>query len=99
VTLPTGGVTVNDTEFDTCAAFATVSVIAPALATSAAGTVTVNASQLDPEQVADVTAVGASIALPKFTWVPIPRPMPVMVKVKFPLPAGTLAGEIETICA
>jgi len=90
---------VNPTEFDTCAAFATVTMIVPALATSAAGTVTVKASQLVPAQVADVTALGASVALPKRTCVPNPKPVPVIVKVKFALPAATLVGETETICA
>jgi hypothetical protein len=97
-TLLTGAVTVNVTEFDICAAFVTVTTIVPGLATVASGTATVNASQFDPPQVEGVTELGANTVPPKFTCVPIPRPMPVMVKVKFPLPAGTLAGEIEAIC-
>jgi hypothetical protein len=96
-TLLTAGVIVNATEFDICPAFATVMLTGPAIATSAPGTSTASAAQVAPAQLAEVTELGASAALPKFTWVPIPKPVPVTVKVKFPLPATTLVGETEAI--
>jgi hypothetical protein len=97
ITLLTAGAIVNTTVFDSCPAFATVMLIGPAVATSAPGTSTASAAQVAPAQFADVTELGASAALPKFTWVPIPKPVPVIVKVKFPVPATTLVGETEAI--
>src|SRR5256885_13895089 len=54
-------------------------------------------------QFVGVAELGIRTALPNFTWDVIPRPVPMMVRMKFPLPAGTLVGEIAatvgcTVC-
>jgi hypothetical protein len=78
--------------------FATVTVIVVALATSRAGTFTVNTVQEPPAgQFPVVTELGIRTKLPNFTWVFIPRPVPVIVSVKLPLPAGTFVGEMARI--
>ncbi|HEY4816122.1 MAG TPA: hypothetical protein VIH67_01735, partial [Candidatus Acidoferrum sp.] len=67
------------------------------IATSWPGTGTASASQVVVPQFAGATELGARVALPKFTRVLISSPVPVMVNVKFPLPAATLTGEMETM--
>jgi hypothetical protein len=98
VTLPDCGVTAKATAFEASEAFATETVMVVALATSCVGTFTARATQKPPAgQFVGVAELGIRTALPNFTWDVIPRPVPMMVKMKFPLPAGTLVGEIAAI--
>ena len=104
MTLPDCGVTAKATAFEASEAFVTETVRVVALATSCVGTFTARATQEPPAgQFVGVAELGIRTALPNFTWDVIPRPVPMMVKMKFPLPAGTLVGEIAatvgcTVC-